>query len=381
MNNSKTSIAIVGGSLAGLTLALACSARGLAVHVIERSQARVQGGDSLGVDLAAIALTTGHDPRQQPALPVVPAYRDRHLTTWPALYAWLHERASKATGVTFQQGANVSSVTDLGDQVQLQLSNGAQHFADVAIGADGYNSVVRRAIVPADPLARYAGYLVWRGLIEERMLTRPVAWPSQGGLWIDFAEGYRLVAAVLPGRDGSLAPGQRQVTFAWFDAHQDDLLRRTGCLTEDGFIVGTLGRHKITPLIRIELLRRVAEQWPDPWAEAVSAGVQSLDALSGAPIAEYMPKRLASGRLALIGDAAHVVSPMTGRGFVTGVEDAAMLAQALADRQTQEPAALALARYEEARLPFVQGLVRQSRQISAEYLHLAVSRRRLEHHF
>jgi len=374
MNHSKTSITIVGGSLAGLTLALACAARGMAVHVIERSLAHTQGGDSLSVDLAAIANTTGHDPRQSPALAVVPAYRDRHLTTWPALYAWLHERASKTPGITFQLGANVSAVSDLGHQVQLQLSDGTQHSSDLLVGADGYRSVVRSAIAPTDPLARYAGYLVWRGLIEERVLERPVAWPSQGGLWIDFADGYRLVAAVLPGRDGSLIPGQRQVTFAWFDAHQDDLLRRTGCLTEDGFILGTLSRSKISPLTRIELLHRVSEQWPETWAAAVTAGIESPDVLSGAPIAEYLPQRLAQGRLAIIGDAAHVVSPMTGRGFVTGVEDAVVLARMLAERPTSEPMAAALARYEATRLPFVQGLVRQSRQLSAEYLSIAHAR-------
>lgn len=373
MNNSKTSITIVGGSLAGLTLALAGASRGMNVHVIERSLARVQGGDSLSVDLAAISFTTGHDPRQQPALPVVPAYRDRHLTTWPALYAWLHERASKMAGITFQPGANVSSVTDLGDKVQIQLSDGTLYFADLVVGADGYHSVVRRAIAPTDPLARYAGYLVWRGLIEERVLERPVAWPSHGGLWIDFAEGYRLVAAVLPGRDGSLVPGQRQVTFAWFDAHQDDLLRRMDCLTEDGFIVGTLSRSKISPLTRIELLQRVSEQWPEEWAAAVTAGIASPDVLSGAPIAEYLPERLAQGRIAIIGDAAHVVSPMTGRGFVTSVEDAEALARVLAESPPNEPISVALARYETARLPFVQGLVRQSRQISAEYLGIALA--------
>lgn len=79
-------IVIVGGSLAGLTLALACASRGIPVHVVERAAQRVDGGDSLSVSLAAIAATTGHDPRAYPKLPVVPAYRERHLTIWPAPY-------------------------------------------------------------------------------------------------------------------------------------------------------------------------------------------------------------------------------------------------------------------------------------------------------
>jgi 2-polyprenyl-6-methoxyphenol hydroxylase-like FAD-dependent oxidoreductase len=373
MSSAHPKVIIVGGSLAGLTLALACAARGVPVHVLERSARRVLGGDSLSIDLADLATTVGHDPRTHPTLPVVPAYRDRHLTTWPALYAWLHDRAAVTPGIVLEEGKTVTSVTDLGDQVQLSFSDGTGTISDAVIGADGYHSTVRRAIAPNAPLARYAGYLVWRGLVDERTLTRSVPWPSDGGLWIEFVGGYRLVAAVLPGRDGSVKTGQRQVTFAWFDVHREELLRRTSCLTSDGYIVGTLGRGTIDDDVRAELGAVIAQCWPDTWAEAVAVGVRSTDALSGAPIAEYKPERLARGALAIVGDAAHVVSPMTGRGFATGVEDALVLAEMLAARHADEPVSASLARYEAARLPFVRALVAHSSRISAEYLRYAAA--------
>ncbi|SDZ71361.1 2-polyprenyl-6-methoxyphenol hydroxylase [Variovorax sp. YR266] len=364
-------IVVVGASLAGLTLALACATRGVPVHVVERSARRVHGGDSLSIDLAALAATVGHDPRAHPVLPVVPAYRD--LTTWPALYAWLRDRAAETPGITLEENKTVVSVTDLGDRAQLSFSDGTQKVADAVIGADGYHSIVRRTIAPDTPFARYAGYVVWRGLIEEQALVRPVPWPSNGGLWIEFVDGYRLVAAVLPGRDGSTDIGRRQVTFAWFDVHREELLRRTHRLTADGHIVGTLGRGTIDEDVRAELLALIPQVWPQTWAEAVAVGVRSTDVLSGAPIAEYEPQRLARGALAIVGDAAHVVSPMTGRGFATGVEDAAVLARMLAQRRANEPASAALARYEAARLLFVRALVTHSRRISAEYLRYAAA--------
>jgi 2-polyprenyl-6-methoxyphenol hydroxylase-like FAD-dependent oxidoreductase len=369
MSTTQPRITVVGGSLAGLTLALACATRGVPVRVVERSARRVHGGDSLSIDLAAVAATVGHDPRAHPVLPVVPAYRE--LTTWPALYSWLHERAADTSGIVLEEGKAVTSVTDLGDRAQISFSDGTQETAAAVIGADGYHSMVRRTVAPDAPFARYAGYLVWRGLVDERTLTRPVPWPSNGGLWIEFAGGYRLVAAVLPGRDGSVEAGRRQVTFAWFDVHREELLRRTQCLTADGYIVGTLGRGTIDEDVRTELLALIPRLWPATWAEAVAVGVGSTDTLSGAPIAEYKPERLARGALAIVGDAAHVVSPMTGRGFATGVEDAAVLAQLLADRRADEPVAVALARYEAARLPFVRGLVNHSNRISADYLRYA----------
>jgi 2-polyprenyl-6-methoxyphenol hydroxylase-like FAD-dependent oxidoreductase len=371
MNTTHPEIIIVGGSLAGLTLALACATRGLPVRVVERSVGRVHGGDSLSIDLELVATTVGHDPRAAPILPVVPAYRE--LTTWPALYNWLRDRALATPGIVLEEGKAVTSVADLGDRAQVSFADGTQRVAAAVIGADGYRSIVRQSITPDAPRARYAGYLVWRGLVEERTLTRPVPWPSDGGLWIEFVGGYRLVAAVLPGRDGSMEPGQRQVTFAWFDVHQEGLLRRTGCLTADGHIVGTLGRGTIGEDVRSELTTQVPQVWPMMWAEAVTVGVRSENVLSGAPIAEYKPQRLARGALAIIGDAAHVVSPMTGRGFLTGVEDAAVLADLLAERSADEPVAAVLARYEAARLPFVRGLVTHSSRISAEYLRYAAA--------
>ncbi|WP_257993273.1 hypothetical protein [Cupriavidus pauculus] len=58
---------------------------------------------------------------------------------------------------------------------------------------------------------------------------------------------------------------------------------------------------------------------------------------------------------------------MTGSGFASGVEDAAVLSRLLADRRVNEPFSAPLAPYEAARLPFVRALVRHSRRISSDY--------------
>ncbi len=47
------------------------------------------------------------------------------------------------------------------------------------------------------------------------------------------------------------------------------------------------------------------------------------------PISEYIPRHVVRGRVALVGDAAHAQTPMTGAGFEEAVLDAAALADAL----------------------------------------------------
>ncbi|WP_157220956.1 FAD-dependent monooxygenase [Flavisphingomonas formosensis] len=366
-------ILVVGGSLAGLTFALASASRGVPVRIVERAERRTLGGDNLNIDLAAIARTVNCDLRVEAKLPVVRAFRDRHLTTWPALYGWLRDRAAEMPGITLEESHAVASVAAEGDRAIVTFADGTSTTADAVIGADGYHSVVRRAVAPDQPLASYAGYLVWRRLVEESALSAPIAWPTEGGLWIMLEQGYRLVAAVLPGRDGSLEIGRRQVTFAWFDGRRDELLRRTGCLDSDRHVVGTLSAHAITAEVREELSALVPRLWPEPWTEAVAYGVRTPGAMRGAPIAEYKPERLAAGPIAIIGDAAHGVSPMTGSGYATAVDDAFVLATMLAERDAAEPPADLLKRYERARLPYTRGLVDHSRRLSADFTHYVAS--------
>lgn len=368
MESNDNKIVIIGASLAGLSLALACAKYGLSVRLFERSTHRTSGGDSLSVHLESLANTTGHDPRNSPALTVVPAYRDRHLTTWPALYAWLHQRVDESARITLKRGKNLISAQDLGHCVQLNFADGTQGNADVVIGADGYSSSIRRVVAPEAANANYAGYIVWRGLVEESKLLQPIALSSDQGLWIDYVKGYRLVAAILPGRDGSLVIGRRQITFAWFEEGRRDLLEHKTCVTADGYVIGTLGRGNIDAEIRQELGARVKKVWPKVWAESVEFGVQSADALSGSPIAEYQPVRLAKGRLAIIGDAAHAVSPMTGSGFASSVEDAAVLSKLLAENATRGSFENALNQYELSRLPFANRLLGSSIRASSEFI-------------
>jgi len=362
---------IVGASLAGLTLALACAKRGVATRVVERNARRVHGGDNLSVNLSSIARAVGRDPRSMPPLPVVHAYRDRHLTSWPALYGWLRDRAGEADGIALDEDKTLVAVNADADAVSLSFADGSFAHADLLIGADGYQSTVRRTISPEHPWASYAGYVVWRGLVEESALPSPVNWSNDGGLWIGYQRGYRLVAAVLPGRDGSLEIGRRQVTFAWFDTRSDALLRETNCLTNDGYVVGTLGAAAIPVDFREELARLVPQLWPAVWVEAVLEGLHSPTAMRGAPIAEYKPERLASGPMAIIGDAAHVLSPMTGSGYATAVDDAVLLSGLLSRADASDSASALLAEYERMRLPYIRGLLDHSRRLSREFMDYA----------
>jgi 2-polyprenyl-6-methoxyphenol hydroxylase-like FAD-dependent oxidoreductase len=101
--------------------------------------------------------------------------------------------------------------------------------ADLIIGADGCRSIVRRNVAPDHPDATFAGYMLWRGLVEEAELPAQPPRPSRvPSVSVDRKGAYRLVAYYVPGADGSIEPGRRRISWAWYDPFQDDLLRKTG---------------------------------------------------------------------------------------------------------------------------------------------------------
>ena len=71
---------------------------------------------------------------------------------------------------------------------------------------------------------------------------------------------------------------------------------------------------------KLRKLESRACRWPRPWRHAILHSITASDFL-GTPIAEYVPVRLATGRLALAGNAGHLPTPMTGQGFGASVRD------------------------------------------------------------
>lgn len=74
-------------------------------------------------------------------------------------------------------------------------------------------------------------------------------------------------------------------------------------------------------VIQCSTFAQEAQLWPQPCRSAILDCVERRGIIN-MPIAEYMPNRLASGRLCLVGDATHVPTPMIGNGFAESREDA-----------------------------------------------------------
>jgi 2-polyprenyl-6-methoxyphenol hydroxylase-like FAD-dependent oxidoreductase len=356
---------VAGGSLVGLSVAIALSRLGMEVTVLEQSPATaVDGGGGLGVDVALLRQVTGI--REEP-----PALHgsDRDTTAWHLLQAWLEGHAVRRPGVRVRRGTQVTAVHPGNDQqpASVVAADGGEHTADLVIGADGARSTVRAAVDPDSPQARYAGVLLWRTLVDEQDLPHGVELPDAGEPSREIYAGpYRLVTYLVPGATGQTRVGHRRLNMVWYDPEQSDLLRDMGLL--DGETVhGSLAPGALPPPVRERLTGFAAANWPSPWREALALALHN-GTLFGTPIVHYEPRWLARGRTALAGDAAHAASPMVGGGFRQGLYDVRALAQVMAGLRAPGEMPGALGRYQEQRLGPAARHVAISEGATAAYL-------------
>jgi salicylate hydroxylase len=217
--------------------------------------------------------------------------------------------------------------------VRLRFENGETLHADAVVGADGIHSVVRRAVVGEVARPRSSGTAAYRALVP---VTDPGNWDwGTSKMWIGPGRHFLVypiradrlinVVAVAPAlggeRDSWTAPGdprQLAAEFAGWDPVVTGLIERV----TDTFQWGLFDRPPLTNWV--------------------------------------------SGRLALLGDAAHAMLPHLGQGGNQTIEDAFALAAALEDSSVADVPA-ALRRYEGLRLERANAVQKASRDAGELY--------------
>lgn len=193
--------------------------------------------------------------------------------------------------------------------VALHFAGGISAEHDIVIGADGIRSRVRSQLLGVhDPI--YRGYTVWRGLA-------------------------RLPGAVPPGANSeSWGRGKR---FGILNTGGDRFTWYATANTEENHADSSDGRQ-------CELLRMFAD-WHDPVERLIAATPEGTILKKGAYDLEPL-RRWGSGRIMLLGDAAHPCTPNLGQGGCMALEDALVLAKSLKRESSLD---VALRRYESVR--------------------------------
>ncbi|MBX9588284.1 MAG: FAD-dependent monooxygenase [Hyphomonadaceae bacterium] len=276
-------------------------------------------------------------------------------TSWNHLFAMLMGALGHAH---YHLGKDLLRVSQGEDGVTAHFADGTSHTADLLIGADGFRSAVRAQYLPeAQP--RYAGYVAWRGLADERVVKPVLTQEVFERLSFSLPPGEQFLGYPVAGPGNDLRIGHRSWNVVWYRpaeaAHEVQRL-----LTDD------TGRvHEVSippPLVAksvVEEMRSAAARLlPPQFRAALHLIVEPFLQ----PIYDLESPRMAFGRVALAGDAAFVVRPHVAAGVIKGVQDAATLVAALDEHCTIDTG---LRTYEARRLAMGRRYVAQARRLGS----------------
>lgn len=338
-----TRAAIVGAGIGGLSTALALHQRGIEVVLVEQA-ARLEAVGA-GIQLSpnanrvlsrlgvldsivgssfepqSLDIVDGHRGRPLLSAPLAGWIRGRHGQPYlnvhrGDLQTVLRDAVTAAMPGALLLGFRVTALQERNNAVTVRAEDGRTVNADVVIGADGVHSAVRAYVLSTAQPARFTGHVAYRMLVRRSAIPAAsmpepavTLWMGPHGhivsYWVRQGDLYNVVAIVEDDTwrdDGWRSPADASDVEAAFRGWDPRLQTLFGVATDV---------HK--------------------WA--------LLD--------RTVPPSWSRGRVALLGDACHAMMPYLAQGAAMAVEDAWVLADALAgEPETVE----ALARYSRSRV-------------------------------
>jgi len=279
-----------------------------------------------------------------------------HLqSSWGRIYTLLKE-ALPAASCRFDMSLERFEQDPSG--VTAVFSDGTRERGDLLVGADGIRSTVREVLWPqAQP--RYAGYVAWRGLVDESAFAPALHKELFECYTICLPEGEMMLTYPVPGRNNDTRPGRRCYNLMWYRPTDYHRTLPELCTDASGHC------HGISippPLIRPEVGASVKAAARELLAPQIAALVELIDQIFFQAIFDLESPCMSLGRVALVGDAAFVARPHVGAGVTKAALDAESLAYELAAHSS---IADALAGYDRSRRRFGSWLVARGRRLGA----------------
>ncbi|MGW4420895.1 FAD-dependent oxidoreductase [Streptosporangium sp. NPDC004631] len=327
---------VIGAGIGGLTAAVALQRRGWDVTVCERAPSLEPVGSGLAVAANALkALDTigaGDEIRELSAVQGEAGIRRSDGR-------WLMRTTEEAASARHGDSVVLLRRADLVDALSARIAPGTVRLsttvsgadpdsgrvttdggdleADLVVAADGIHSPTRAALFPRHPGPRYAGVTSWRVLVPGGCVPGQTceSW-GRGGVFgiMPLAGGSAYCYATYTAAAGGGGGDQRAELLRLFGGWHDPIPALLAAASPENVLRNDV-HHLATPLPAMH-----------------------------------------RGRIALLGDAAHAMTPNLGQGACQAIEDAVVLAH-VADRGA------GLAGYTAARLERTARIVARSASI------------------
>ena len=347
--SSKLRVAVVGGSMAGLTAALLLRDLGHEVDVFERATGELTG---FGAGIVAHEVSVRYFvERTSTTLEsmTVPVRRYRLLdgpgsllceepvhyrfVSWGSLYRVLLGEFGRSR---YHQGAALAGFDQDARGADLRFASGQQLRCDLLVLADGVQSTGRRLLFPGVEPA-YAGYVAWRGTVAERDIPSRVLERIDDAIVYALIPNSHVLVYPIPGADGRVDRGHRLWNFVWYrnvakGAAFDELMTDVDGVPHPV----SLRPGRVQERFVREMREFAAANLPGDITAVVAAAAQPFIQA----VTDVASPAMAVGRACIIGDAAFAARPHAAAGTAKAAENAWTLAEAIENCGSDLDAAL-----------------------------------------
>lgn len=352
-------VAIVGGGIGGAALARSLDRLGIDYHLFERAQAfgeigagvqmtpnavKVLQALDLAPELAAAGFLpeamvgwnwqSGRELFRTPLRDVCP--RVFGADFYHVHRADLHNMLAKDIAPErITLGRACIGLRHAGGKTVLSFDDGSEHAADLVVGADGLRSAIRASLWGEEP-ASYTGHMCWRALVPVERHPLPFVTPTSS-FWMG-PKGHVVTYYV---KGGSM------VNIVAVNESSDWVEESWNVRSDQAELLGAFdGWHE-------NIVRLFEQTNPD---QIYKWGLFDRDPMA----------RWSKGSVTLLGDAAHPMLPFLSQGAAMAIEDAYVLAEALASFHPSE-VGMALDAYEAERRPRTARVQLEARERGRTY--------------
>ena len=364
MNENALSIAIVGAGIGGLAAAATLRRAGHDVALFEQAQAfarigaGIQQSPNAGKVLRGLGLETRLRDRAFRPNSSLNRKHDSGEITWERMlgteveakfgapYFYMHrgDLHEALAGIVpdeiVHREKKLIAIQQHVDDIRLEFADGTEALADLAIGADGVHSIVRKTLWGTEA-PRFTGRVAYRTTFPAALMN----------------------GATIDGSAKWWGP-DRHIVMYYVTPQRDEIYFVTST-PEPEFQVESWSAKG-----DLEVLRQAYKEF-HPQVRAVLEAcpdVHKWALFERDPMPQWR-----KGKITLLGDACHPMTPYMAQGAATAIEDAAVIARCL-DGVRHDGVEAALQRYEDHRKPRTARIQQISRLNDLDKIKMETSR-------
>ncbi len=351
MSDKKLKIGIIGGSLGGLFTGIALHNAGHDVCIYEKSSDQLKDRGA-GIVLQHELIDFFHEYQIADIKEInVPIFQrvyldkegdkthvdntEQQMTAWGTLF---HKLISYFPKEKYKYGYKFKTLVQQENKVTVTFENAVSDTFNLLIGADGTNSSVRKILFP-DIQHKYAGYVGYRGIVQENELAPDILKEFKDRFTFYQMPNSHILCYLIPGNNDEITEGNRRLNWVWYwnvkkGKDIDNLLTDIKGKYRLGFVQEGFVKPEY-----IKEQRQIAEDvMPPIFKELIRATknpfLQTINDLS--------VNRMYVNRVLLVGDASFTPRPHTAASTAKAVANGVSLCEALLEYPDNVEQALAI---------------------------------------